>query len=108
MPTVFYDCAGGVGAHELIIEDPGHTRLEDHTLPVISQVINAWKIRTLDLMRDIRLSAFFIIRNVGAPAGMPYDHSVSQLVAMAVIPPVLKTETRRRTGVLRAKETFHI
>lgn len=86
----FYDCADGVGAHELIIEDPGTGRLEDQPLPVISQIVSAWKLRMLDLTRDMRLRAFFVIKNSGAPAGMPYEHSVSQLVAMAIVPPALK------------------
>jgi len=86
----FYDRMGSVGAHEIIIEDPGAGKLEDQPLPVISQVINAWKLRMLDLLHDTRMRAFFIVKNSGAAAGMPYPHSVSQLVAMAIIPPTLK------------------
>lgn len=86
----FYDHMDGVGAHEIIIEDPGATNLEEQPLPVIAQVVSAWKSRMLDLTRDMRMRAFFVIKNVGAPAGSNYRHSISQLVAMAVVPPVLK------------------
>src|SRR2546427_461492 len=56
----------------------------------IEQVINAWKVRMLDLARDKRMRAFFVIKNVGWPAGARVAHSVSELIAMAVVPPALK------------------
>ncbi|SRR5581483_925206 len=82
----FYDRMDGVGAHEVIIENPGTEPLEELPLPAISQVINAWKARMLDLMRDIRMRAFFVIKDVGEPAGAHVPHAVSQLIAMAVVP----------------------
>jgi len=86
----FNDRMDGVGAHEIIIEDPGAKNIEDQPLPVIAQVINAWKLRMLDLTHDMRMRAFFIIKNAGAPAGASGPHPISQLVAMAVVPPALK------------------
>ncbi len=94
----FYDRMDGVGAHEVIIEAPGEESLEELPLPDIIKVITAWKTRMLDLMRDSRMRAFSVIRNVGRPAGALTDHSVSQLVAMAVIPPLLK----RKLEIARA------
>jgi UDPglucose--hexose-1-phosphate uridylyltransferase len=86
----FYDHMEGVGAHEVVIEDPGDQALEELPLGSIEKVITAWKTRMLDLMRDPRLRAFFVIKNVGAPAGGLVRHSVSQVVAMALIPPTLR------------------
>lgn len=86
----FYDHMDALGAHEIIIEDPGDTQLEALPLPAIGQVINAWKIRMLDLSRDTRLRAFFVVKNVGEPAGARFAHSISQLVAMAVVPASLR------------------
>jgi UDPglucose--hexose-1-phosphate uridylyltransferase len=85
----FYDHMDGVGAHEIIIEDPGTGSIEDQPRPVISQIVLAWKLRMLDLMHDTRMRAFFIIKNSGAAAGAAYPHSISQLIVMAVIPPAL-------------------
>ncbi len=85
----FYDRMDGVGAHEVIIEDPGSTSLEELALVDIEKVVTAWKVRMLDLMRDTRMRSFSIVKNVGVPAGARVAHSVSQLVAMAVVPPLL-------------------
>jgi len=88
----FYDRMDGVGAHEVIIEAPGEQALEDLSLHDIEKVIGAWKIRMVDLMRDPRMRSFAVVKNVGHAAGGLTNHAVSQLLAMAVIHPVLKTK----------------
>jgi UDPglucose--hexose-1-phosphate uridylyltransferase len=93
----FYDHMDGVGAHEVIVEDPGSRPLDELALTDIERVIDAWKWRMLDLMRDPRMRTFLIVRNVGRAAGANVRHSISQLVAMAIIPPVL----RRKLDIAR-------
>lgn len=85
----FYDRMDGVGAHEVVIEDSGTQSLEDLPLAQIERIIAAWKQRMLDLMKDPRMRSFTIVKNVGAAAGERVRHSVSQLLAMAVISPLL-------------------
>ena len=94
----FYDRMDGVGAHEVIVEDPGAAALEELPLQDIEKVVVAWKWRMLDLLRDPRMRSFTILKNVGAAAGAGVAHSVSQLVAMALVPPALlrKLEIARR------------
>ena len=89
-PDGFYDRMEGVGAHEVIIETPGSEPLEALSLAAIGDVITAWKVRMLDLMRDGRMRAFFIVKDVGEQSGEQVRHSVSQLIALAVIPPTLE------------------
>ncbi len=86
----FYDRMDGVGAHEVIIETPGHHAFEDLALGEIEQVISAWKIRMLDLMRDPRMRSFSVVKNVGRGAGGLTNHAVSQLLGMAIVHPHLK------------------
>jgi UDPglucose--hexose-1-phosphate uridylyltransferase len=88
----FYDRMDGVGAHEVIVEAPGPQAFEALSLGEIEKVITAWKARMLDLMRDPRMRSFVVVKNVGRPAGALTNHAVSQLVAMAVVNPVLKTK----------------
>jgi len=88
-PDGFYDRTDGVGAHEVIIETPGPDPLEALNLSAIGDVIIAWKVRMLDLMRDGRMRAFFIVKDVGEQAGSHVPHSLSQLIALAIIPPTL-------------------
>jgi len=82
----FYDRMDGVGAHEVIIESPNGSALENLALPEICQVVTAWKVRMLDLTCDNRMRAFFVLKNAGEAAGGQVPHSVSQLVAMTLIP----------------------
>ncbi|MDP9291306.1 MAG: galactose-1-phosphate uridylyltransferase [Verrucomicrobiota bacterium] len=90
----FYDRTDSLGAHEIIIETPDGADLETLSLPNVGEVINAWKTRMLDLSRDSRLRSFFVVKNVGAAAGATVPHSISQLVAMAIVPPALKQKLR--------------
>jgi UDPglucose--hexose-1-phosphate uridylyltransferase len=94
----FYDRMDGVGAHEVVIEDPGAAPLEELSLEALQKVIVAWKVRMLDLTKDTRLRSFSVVKNVGAAAGGRVAHSVSQLVALAIVPPVL----RRKLEAARA------
>lgn len=99
-PEGFYDRMEGVGAHEVVVESPGPGPFEDLALGEIQSVIRAWKLRMLDLMRDSRLRSFLVVKNVGRPAGATVSHALSQVVAMAIVPPVLKRK-------LAAARTFY-
>jgi len=104
----FYDHMDGVGAHEVIIEDSGDKPFEDLPLNQIEQIISAWKTRMLDLMKDSRMRSFTIVKDVGIPAGSRVRHSVSQLLAMATISPLLarKLETARAFYETRKRSIF--
>jgi UDPglucose--hexose-1-phosphate uridylyltransferase len=86
----FYDRMQGVGAHEIIVETPDHRAFETLELKQIEEVIGAWKARIDDLHNDGRMRAFTVVKAVGRPAGALVAHSLSQLIAMAVIPSRLK------------------
>lgn len=104
----FYDRMDGVGAHEVIVEDPGPRDLEELSLGEVEQVINAWKVRMLDLMRDSRMRSFTVIKNQGRAAGSHVQHSLSQLVAMAIVGPQLKRklESARAFYELKKRSIF--
>jgi UDPglucose--hexose-1-phosphate uridylyltransferase len=104
----FYDRMDGVGAHEVIIEDAADRALEELPLQDVEKVITAWKVRMLDLMRDARLRSFSIVKNVGREAGARVGHSVSQLVAMAVVAPAVKwkLEIARRFYEVKKRSIF--
>jgi len=85
-----YDRMEGVGAHEIIIETPSAKPLELLAMNEIETVIDAWKVRMLDLTKDKRLRAFFVIKDCGTSSGAAYDHALSQLLAFAIIPLALR------------------
>jgi UDPglucose--hexose-1-phosphate uridylyltransferase len=103
-PDGFYDRIDGVGAHEVIVEDPGGRALHELSLAEVEKVVEAWKLRIHDLRRDPRMRAFFIVKDHGRAAGGLIHHSLSQLVAMAVIPPVLRAKLHVARRFFAAKK----
>ena len=82
-----YDRMNGVGAHEVIIETPGHKEgLADLPTKRIEDVLWAYRDRILDLKKDLRFRYILIFKNHGAAAGATLEHSHSQLIALPVVP----------------------
>jgi len=82
-----YDRMNGIGAHEVIIEAPGHKdTLADMPTKRLEDVLWAYRDRIIDLKRDVRLRYILIFKNHGAAAGATLEHSHSQLIALPVIP----------------------
>jgi UDPglucose--hexose-1-phosphate uridylyltransferase len=89
-----YEHLDAVGANEIVIEDPGTRNLEELPTGAIAQVIRAWAVRIEDLMRDFRLRSFTVVKSAGRAAGQTVGHSLSQIIAMAVVPPALRRKLR--------------
>ncbi|UCD18334.1 MAG: galactose-1-phosphate uridylyltransferase [Candidatus Zixiibacteriota bacterium] len=86
-PKGLYDKMNGVGAHEVIIETPGHYKdLADLSHEEIKNVLWAYRERSLDLRRDRRFKYVLIFKNHGEAAGASLEHSHSQLIATPIIP----------------------
>ncbi len=82
-----YDMMNGVGAHEVIIETPDHTKeLSDLTDREVEKIIWAYRSRSLDLMGDKRFKYILIFRNYGVSAGASLEHPHSQLIALPIVP----------------------
>jgi UDPglucose--hexose-1-phosphate uridylyltransferase len=93
-----YDRMNGVGAHEVIVETPDHTRqLAALSQPEIEAVLSAYRERLIDLKRDIRFRYVMIFKNHGSAAGASLEHSHSQLIALPVVP---KTVAEEMAGAL--------
>ena len=77
----------GVGAHEVIIESPGHKEgLADLPTKKIEDVLWAYRDRMIDLRKDLRFRYILIFKNHGASAGATLEHSHSQLIALPIVP----------------------
>jgi UDPglucose--hexose-1-phosphate uridylyltransferase len=82
-----YDRMNGVGAHEVIIETPGHMEsLADMPAKKIEDVLWAYRDRIIDLKKDLRFRYILIFKNHGAAAGATLEHSHSQLIALPIVP----------------------
>ena len=82
-----YDRMNGIGAHEVIIENPNHmVSLEDLPLEHAAKVFETYKIRMADLSKDKRFRYVLVFKNVGLQAGASLTHPHSQLIATPITP----------------------
>lgn len=87
-----YDAMNGIGAHEVIIETPDHHRsTEDLTAPELADVLHAVQTRLMDLRRDQRFRYIMPFKNFGQEAGATIPHAYSQILALPIIPPEVRS-----------------
>jgi len=100
-----YDVMEGIGAHEVIIETPDHHKgLADLSAAEITNVLQAYRARLLDLRQDFRFRYMVLFKNHGTRAGATLHHSHSQLIAVPLVPPVAATELKVCRDYFSSKE----
>lgn len=88
-----FDRMNGIGAHEVIIESPVHeSTLTTLSLDKIENVLWAYQKRMIDLKKDSRFQYVLIFKNEGAAAGASLEHSHSQLIALPIVPKLVREE----------------
>jgi len=100
-----YDRMNGIGAHEVIIESPGHDDIfaelpRNH----LSLVFRAFRDRIKDLERDPRFQYVMVFKNFGRAAGASLEHSHSQLVALPILPRMIVSELAGALSYYKYKE----
>lgn len=86
-----YDKMNGIGAHEVVIETPNpNLQLEQQPIEGVARVLEAYKVRMQDLLRDARFRYILIFKNYGRQAGASIAHPHSQLIATPVTPKRVK------------------
>jgi UDPglucose--hexose-1-phosphate uridylyltransferase len=90
-----FDLCSGVGAHEVIIEHPDHQKpMADLSTAELTQVLQVFKARSLDLRGDPRFRYTLIFKNSGLGAGASLEHSHSQLIALPIVPKRVQEELK--------------
>ncbi len=93
----FFEYEEGVGAHEVIIENPDHfKKMKDYSIKEFRDYLFAIKSRLLDLSNDKRLEYISVFKNQGINAGATLSHSHSQIIATPFIPKDIKNEIERK------------
>ncbi|MDD5222719.1 MAG: galactose-1-phosphate uridylyltransferase [bacterium] len=91
----FFRRREGIGAHEVIIESPDHgRRFSDFSPREIEAVFRAYRDRYGELKKDRRFRYILLFKNEGAQAGATLDHPHSQLIALPVIPWMIREEVK--------------
>ncbi len=82
-----FDMSNGIGAHEVIIETPYHSKdICDLEVAEIEKILEMYALRSRDLQKDERFKYIMIFKNYGTAAGATLDHNHSQLIALPMIP----------------------
>lgn len=88
-----FDKMNGIGAHEVIIETPDHNAsLATLSEQAVEDVFWAFRDRMLDLKKDKRFRYILIFKNHGEAAGASLEHSHSQLIALPIVPKLVREE----------------
>lgn len=89
-----YDVMNGIGAHEVIIEDPRHVaNIADVPAERLRDVLALAVTRFIDLEHDPRFRYVLWFKNYGEVAGAgKIQHARSQLIATPVVPKRVKEE----------------
>ncbi|MBI5376746.1 MAG: galactose-1-phosphate uridylyltransferase [Candidatus Schekmanbacteria bacterium] len=88
-----YDKIAGIGTHEVIIETPNH-ELSIATLPInkVRLLVSCYRERVLHLKKDKRFKYAMIFKNHGESAGASLEHPHTQLIALPIIPKLVREE----------------
>jgi UDPglucose--hexose-1-phosphate uridylyltransferase len=82
-----FDKMNGLGAHEVIIENPDHNAtLASLPGKAMEEILWAYRDRMEDLKKDRRFQYTLIFKNEGLTAGATLEHSHSQLIALPIVP----------------------
>jgi UDPglucose--hexose-1-phosphate uridylyltransferase len=86
-----YDQMNGIGAHEVLIESPRHDQqFEEQPLEGVASIVDTYRLRVIDLLKDTRFRYVLVFKNFGRDAGATISHPHSQIIATPVIPKVVK------------------
>jgi len=88
-----FDRMNGIGAHEVIIENPEHQlSLATMSQRAMEDVLWAYYFRLTDLKKDTRLKYGLVFKNEGEVAGASLEHSHSQIIALPIVPKTVNEE----------------
>jgi len=88
-----FDIMNGIGAHEVIIDTPDHSRdMADLSYAEAEEAVWAYLGRSVDLKRDKRFKYILIFKNFGKAAGASLEHPHSQLIALPIVPKRVEEE----------------
>ena len=100
-----YDKMNGVGAHEVIIESPDLPEtFATMKLPQLTLVMQAYRERINDLMKDQRFRYVLIFKNHGSDAGASLAHPHTQIIATPITPKTVALELDSARSYYYVKE----
>ncbi|MFA6383856.1 MAG: galactose-1-phosphate uridylyltransferase [Candidatus Omnitrophota bacterium] len=104
-PLGMYDMTSGIGAHEIVIESPYHHKdLSDLLDSEVANILHMYFQRALDLEKDRRFKYVMIFKNNGHGAGASLEHPHTQIIALPMVPKIVKEEIRGAKNYFEYRE----
>jgi UDPglucose--hexose-1-phosphate uridylyltransferase len=92
-----YLCMRGYGRHEVIIENPHHSKdIPQYDINELSSVIETYHRRYLAMMSDDHIVMVTIFRNHGLNAGTSLAHPHSQIIGSPTVPRYIRFRANLR------------
>jgi UDPglucose--hexose-1-phosphate uridylyltransferase len=86
-------CMGGYGHHEVIIDNPNHSRdIPQYSQSEFCQVIDMYYRRYNNMMKDPQVVMVTIFRNHGDRAGTSLAHPHSQIIGSPTVPRIIRIQ----------------
>lgn len=86
-----YSVMDGVGFHEIVVTKDHYRQLAEFSTEEVRQVIDAYQERYLELMNEKFINYVSIFHNHGREGGATVSHPHSQIIAIPVIDPDLRS-----------------
>lgn len=100
-----YDKMGNLGAHEIVVESPDHTKtLSGFSKEELKTLLQFYQERIYDLKKDKRLKYIQVFKNHGELAGSYIFHPHSHVLATAIVPDGISRELRNAREHFATKE----
>jgi len=81
------------GIHEIIVETPEHdVELGDLSFEHIRKILDMYIKRLIEIKKDRKIKYVSIFKNKGEIAGASIEHSHTQIIAIPIIPPIIRAE----------------
>ncbi len=105
-PALTLDNKYAYGKQEVIIESPDHEK-EIYELPVehIKKILDVYSERYESLIKLDRIRYVLVFKNEGGKAGESLQHAHSQVIALPMIPPMIREELLAIDDYMMEKKT---
>ena len=89
--NLYYTFGDGYGSHEVVIETPLHGKnYGDLSNEEMTMALKTYALRIEELQKKAHINYVCLFKNQGKDAGASVNHPHSQIISMAMIPPVVQ------------------
>lgn len=92
----FYECAGGYGLHDVLIETPSHNlSIEKFSIGRIGKIFEICADRCAQMKMEKNIKYAMVFKNMGRNAGASLRHPHSQIIALPLVPATVENELKK-------------